>query len=84
MPLPNEEFPAPEQSVGTTQENPSVGTTQKDPLIDRGLQVGQYIGIVALAVGAIVVVKVFSPRVEHAILFALSLSVVLIIFFLTA
>lgn len=80
---PNEEFPAPEQSVGTTQENQSFGTTQKDPLVDQGLQNWQYIGIVTLAVGAIAIVGFFSRRIEYALLFALVLSVVLIVFFLT-
>lgn len=33
MALLNQKFLASEQSVGTTEENPSIGTTQKDPLI---------------------------------------------------
>lgn len=83
MTLPTQKFQAPERLVATTQENPSFGTTQKDPLIDRGLQDWQYIGIVAFAIGAIAIVGFFSRRIEYALLFALALSVVLIVFFLT-
>jgi hypothetical protein len=52
--------------------------------MDRGLQDWQYIGIVAFAVGAIAIVGFLSRRIEYALLFALTLSVVLIVFFLTA
>ncbi len=84
MALLNQEFLASEQSVGTTEENPSIGTTQKDPLIAQGLQNWQYIGIIALAISAFAVIRVFGPKAEHALLFALALSLVLIIFFFTA
>ena len=84
MTLPNQEVPAPEQSVGTTGENPSFATTQKDPLIAQNLQNLQYIGIFAFAISMIALVRVFSPRAEHAILFALTLSFVLIIAIFTA
>jgi hypothetical protein len=65
------------------QENLPLKATQNDLLIAaRGLQTWQYIGIAALAIGAIVIVGIFSPRVEHAIAFAIILSLVLIAFFL--
>ncbi len=83
MTLPNQEFLALEQSVGTIEENPSFDTTQKDPLISQGLQDWQYVGIFALALSALVLIRVLSPRAEHAILFALILSVILIILFFT-
>jgi hypothetical protein len=64
------------------QANLPPEATQNDSLIARGLQTWQYVGIAALAIGAIVIVGMFSPRVEHAIAFAIFLSVVLIAFFL--
>lgn len=81
--IPTKEAPAPEPLVGTIQENPSFDKTQKDPLIARGLEQWQYIGIVAIAIAAVALVRFFSRRVEHALLFAIALSVVLIVFFLT-
>lgn len=76
-------LPAPERLIGTIQENPSVDTTQKDPMIERGLEDWQYAGILAIAVGLVALVGVLSRRVEHAIMFAIVLSVILIAFFLT-
>lgn len=96
MTLPTKELPAPKRLVGkiqanpyvqenpSIQENPSYDTTRKDPLIARDLEQWQYIGILVLAVGTIAIVGFFSRRVEYALLFATALSVVLIIFFLTA
>ena len=55
----------------------------KDPLIAHGLEVWQYIGIAILGVTAIATVGFFSRRVEYAIFFAIGLSIVLIVFFLT-
>lgn len=71
------------QLLGTIQENPAVDATQKDPLINQGLQDWQYIGIIILAVCVIAGFGFFSRRIEYAILFALSLSLVLIVFFLS-
>lgn len=64
------------------QENLPPEATRNDPLIAHGLQTWQYFGLAALAIGAIVVVGMFSPKIEHAIAFAVFLSVVLIAFFL--
>lgn len=81
MTLPNEEFLASEQLVYTTSADPFTNSNQKDPQIAQGWQDWQYVGIIALAIGLVVLVRVLSPRVEHAILFAIILSAILIIFF---
>lgn len=69
--------------LGIVQAGLAVDTPKRDPLIARNLEAWQYIGIIGLAVGLIVLVRIFSPRVEHAILFAIFLSVILIVFFFT-
>ncbi len=83
MTLPNEEFQTPRRSLSTIRETPSQAQIQKDPLIAKGLQKGQYLGIVALAIALVTVIGFFSRRVEYAILLAIVLSVILIGFFLT-
>lgn len=60
-----------------------VDQTTKDPLITRKLVAWQYASIIALAVSLVVLIRVISPRLEHAILFAVFLSIALIIFFVT-
>ena len=83
MTLPNEEYSKQKPPSRNIQESPPPNITQKDPLIDKDLQVWQYSGIVILAVGAIAAVGFFSRRVEYALLFAITLSIVLIVFFIT-
>lgn len=60
----------------------SVASIQNAPLIDRGEERVVYIGVSLLAVASVIVVWKLSPRVEHAIIFASILSIVLIVFFL--
>ena len=54
---------------------------QNDPLINRGEEKVVYIGIFLIAIALVFLVFKLSPRVEHTILFALTLSLVLIAFF---
>ncbi len=54
-----------------------------DSLIARVWQKEQYIGIAILLVGLIAIIGFFSRRFEYALIFALTLSVILIVFFLT-
>ncbi|BAY37830.1 hypothetical protein NIES2111_21710 [Nostoc sp. NIES-2111] len=63
------------------QETPVPGENQ-DPLIAKGLQKGQYIGIIGLAIALVAAVGFFSRRFEYAIMFAFFLSAILIAFFL--
>ena len=89
MTLPTQKLQVPKLLADTIpetpsyQETPSVATSQKDPMINQGLQHEQYIGLFAVAVGAIVIIRFLSPRVEYALLFAVALSIILIAFFLT-
>jgi hypothetical protein len=82
MPLPTQELQPKNKYGDTIQETPPP-STQNDPLIAKGLQKEQYIGILGLAIALIAVIGFFSRRVEYAILFAITLSVILIVFFLT-
>lgn len=85
MSLPTEEFPLPKRSPRpkTIQEVPANGVVSKDSLIAKGWQREQYVGIAILFVGLIAVVGVFSRRFEYALVFAIVLSIILIVFFLT-
>ncbi|MGM3307178.1 hypothetical protein ACSQ6I_14600 [Anabaena sp. WFMT] len=65
------------------QEIPSEQTPGKDLLIARGLQKEQYIGITILFICLIALIGFFSRRVEYALIFALTLSIILIVFFLS-
>ena len=62
------------------EENPS---QPDDSLIAKGWQKEQYIGIAILLVGLITIIGFFSRRFEYALIFALTLSVILIVVFLT-
>ena len=87
--IPIQSLSAPKQLLGTIPELPSdrekgsVDTPKKDPLIAHGWDYVIYIGIFAIAITSIAIVGVVSPRVEHALYFALALSVVLIAFLFT-
>lgn len=72
-----------ERSLGTISLNLLMEAAGRDPLISRRLEVWQYAGIAALAVALVFVVRVLSPKAEHTLLFAASLSIILIIFFLS-
>jgi hypothetical protein len=65
------------------QETPSEGTPLQDPLIARGWQREQYVGISILLLGLIAVVGFLNRKFEYALIFALTLSIILIVFFVT-
>ncbi|AFZ05820.1 hypothetical protein Osc7112_1277 [Oscillatoria nigro-viridis PCC 7112] len=56
-------------------------SVQKDPLIDKRGETIVDLGVVLLAVSLVMAVKIISPKVEHAILLAIFLSLALITFF---
>ncbi len=58
--------------------------TQKDPLMNYKAEHLIYAGVFLLVIGLIIIVGVLSRKLEYALLFATSLSLVLILFFLTA
>ena len=70
-------------SLGTSILNLAVEAAGRDPLISRDLEIWQYIGIAALALASIFAVRAISPKMEHTLLFAASLSIILIVFFLS-
>lgn len=70
-------------SLGTIGLNLAVEAARRDPLISRNLETWQYVGIAALAIASVFAVRALSPKMEHTLLFAASLSIILIVFFLS-
>ncbi|MEG4107902.1 hypothetical protein [Microcoleus sp. S13_C5] len=56
-------------------------SVQKDPLIDKRGETIVDVGVILLALSLVIAVKIISPKVEHAILLAIFLSLALIAFF---
>ncbi|MBD2360948.1 hypothetical protein H6G36_07110 [Anabaena minutissima FACHB-250] len=83
MKLQIQQLPKLQRSPGTIQENPLPENQPQDALISKGWQREQYIGITILFIALISAIGFFSRRFEYALLFALALSIVLIVFFLT-
>ncbi|MEA5566235.1 hypothetical protein [Anabaena sp. UHCC 0399] len=83
MELQIQQLPDSKRSPETIQENPLPGNQPQDPLISKGWQREQYVGITILFIAVITAIGFFSRRFEYALLFALALSIVLIVFFLT-
>ncbi len=77
MNLPTQQLPA----IIRTYFLISAESVQKDPLIDKRGETIVDVGVLLLAVSLVMAVKIISPRVEHAILLAIFLSLVLIAFF---
>jgi hypothetical protein len=72
------------QYLGTELKNIEKTPSQPhDSLIARFWQKEQYVGIAILLFGLIAIIGFFSRRFEYALIFALTLSVILIVFFLT-
>ncbi len=59
-------------------DQPSKPIAKEDPQIDTGGQHIIFLGVVLLAIMVVVVIGILSPRVEHAILAAIVLSLGLI------
>jgi hypothetical protein len=55
----------------------------QDSLIAKGWQREQYIGITILLIGVILIIGFFSRRFEYALIFALTFSMILIVFLLS-
>ncbi|MBE9197589.1 MULTISPECIES: hypothetical protein [unclassified Nodularia (in: cyanobacteria)] len=64
----------------TIQEIPSSDPIQQDSLIAKGWQREQYIGIGILAIALIAAIGYFSRQFAYALLFAFTLSIILIVF----
>ncbi|KZL48948.1 hypothetical protein A2T98_15240 [Nodularia spumigena CENA596] len=65
------------------QEIPSSDQMQEDSLIAKGWEREQYIGIAILFISLIAAVGYLSRRLEYALLFAFTLSMILIVFLVT-
>ncbi|WP_414551722.1 hypothetical protein [Anabaena sp. CCY 0017] len=66
----------------TIEEIPATEPAQQDSLIAKGWQREQYIGIAILFISLIAAVGYLSRRLEYALLFAFTLSMILIVFLL--
>ncbi|TAE60903.1 MAG: hypothetical protein EAZ87_04260 [Nostocales cyanobacterium] len=54
----------------------------QDSLIAKNLQREQYIGVTILLIGLIIMIGFFNQRLEYALIFALTVSAILIVFLL--
>ena len=68
------------RKTNNIEETPS---GSDDSLIAKNLQKEQYIGIAILLVGLITIIGFFSRRFEYALIFALTITMILMVFFLT-
>ncbi len=90
MNLQIQELPNPKRSATlggtpsprTIQENSTPGNNPQDSLIATGWQREQYIGIAILFISLIAAIGFFSRRFEYALLFALALSIALMVLLL--
>jgi len=88
MSLQIQELLALKQLLGTTSElpsdrEPSPAAPQKDPLIAQTWDYALYLGIFTLAIALVAIIGFVSPRAEHALYFAIALSIIIIAFLLT-
>lgn len=60
-----------------------VSALKNDPLIDKGAENTVLLGVALLAIAVVVIVRIISPRVEHAVIAAIILSSGLIGLFFT-
>jgi hypothetical protein len=56
----------------------------QDSLIAKGWETTDYVGVILLVLSLVVLVGIVSRRIEYAIIFALMLSLLIIVFFLLA
>lgn len=73
----------PQRSPRIIQQISTPDTPSRNPLITKNWQREQYLGISILLISLIAAVGFLSRRLEYALLFAIALSIVLIIFFLS-
>ncbi|MBW4692697.1 MAG: hypothetical protein KME27_13135 [Lyngbya sp. HA4199-MV5] len=67
--------------IYATQPSIQQALSQKDSLIDKGGEVTVYIGVSLIIILIAAIVGMLSQRIEHAVLAALGLSLILIAFF---
>lgn len=70
-------------SYRTVQQVADPSENSQDSLIAKGWEREQYVGIAILFISLIAVIGYFSRRLEYALLFALTLSIILVVFLMT-
>lgn len=58
--------------------HPLTESAKNEPLIDTAGQNIVFVGVVLLAIMIVVIVRIISPRVEHAVIAAIALSLGLV------
>lgn len=53
--------------------------TQSDPLLDHSSQTAIFIGVGLLSLASVVLLSILSRKIEHIVLFAIALSLVIIV-----
>lgn len=64
------------------QEIHKIDQPNQDSLIAKNWQKEQYIGISIVLMGLILIIGFFSRRFEYALIFALTVSIILVVFLL--
>ncbi|MCA2640567.1 MULTISPECIES: hypothetical protein [unclassified Microcystis] len=65
----------------TILQTPTPTPTLNNNLVNSGTQDLVYIGVFLLAISLVIVIGIFSKKIEYALIFAATLTVILIAFF---
>ncbi|MCA2622166.1 MULTISPECIES: hypothetical protein [unclassified Microcystis] len=65
----------------TILQTPTPTPTLNNNLVNSGTQDLVYIGVFLLAITLVIVIGIFSKKIEYALIFAATLTVILIAFF---
>ncbi|TRU47860.1 MAG: hypothetical protein EWV91_10230 [Microcystis aeruginosa Ma_QC_Ca_00000000_S207] len=65
----------------TILQTPTPTPTLNNNLVNSGTQYLVYIGVFLLAISLVIVIGIFSKKIEYALIFAATLTVILIAFF---
>jgi dipeptide/tripeptide permease len=65
----------------TILQTPTPTPTLNNNLVNSGSQNLVYIGVFLLAISLVIVIGIFSKKIEYALIFAATLTVILIAFF---
>lgn len=65
----------------TILQTPTPTPTLNNNLVNSGSQNLVYIGVFLLAISLVIVIGIFSKKIEYALIFAATLTVILVAFF---
>jgi hypothetical protein len=65
----------------TILQTPTPTPTLNNNLVNSGTQDLVYIGVFLLAISLVIVIGIFSKKIEYALIFAATLTVILVAFF---